>query len=429
MSNNPNINTNYNYSPLLYSEVNSEPKAKAKSSFCPQRDNDLPLTPTKQKTSLFYSSGHSKGYLSRELQSSNFSRYNNNDTYNYNILTSNHASDSSINNNINSVYSPFVIKKSSENYSNPDSQININNLNNSFSLNKSIFNKNYFSPESQNTLPNRKFYTPSPNTVRNEMLSDRFIPMNKGLNLLEKFELTTIYDCKKNSNNSSKLNMHLSQSAYSENLEEEEKINKQASIYNNLLQSNFFGFDHNPEDVVLKNLGKSSNMSMDIDSFSKSDASSRGSIKSKIFKFKSEKKRKKSHVGLTYNTNLKTSLGPIFNSIPNTSNTRSINSLRKIPNRPYKIIEAPRLIDDFYLNLLDWSSKNDIAVGLDNSVYLWSATKSHMINLFTYEEEKYVSGLIWNQNGTELSVGNSEGVVEIWDSMKFSIFIYLSINI
>ena len=32
--------------------------------------------------------------------------------------------------------------------------------------------------------------------------------------------------------------------------------------------------------------------------------------------------------------------------------------------------------DDFYLNLVDWSSNNVLAVGLGNCVYLWNACSS-----------------------------------------------------
>lgn len=42
----------------------------------------------------------------------------------------------------------------------------------------------------------------------------------------------------------------------------------------------------------------------------------------------------------------------------------------KIPSLPFKVLDAPALQDDFYLSLLDWSSKNMLAVGLANSVYL-----------------------------------------------------------
>ena len=37
----------------------------------------------------------------------------------------------------------------------------------------------------------KKFYTPSPNVIKSEKLSDRFIPLDKGINLMEKFNLTT----------------------------------------------------------------------------------------------------------------------------------------------------------------------------------------------------------------------------------------------
>jgi cell division cycle 20-like protein 1 (cofactor of APC complex) len=41
-----------------------------------------------------------------------------------------------------------------------------------------------------------------------------------------------------------------------------------------------------------------------------------------------------------------------------------------------QVLDAPQLQDDFYLNLVDWSSQNVLAVGLGNSVYLWSASTS-----------------------------------------------------
>lgn len=49
---------------------------------------------------------------------------------------------------------------------------------------------------------------------------------------------------------------------------------------------------------------------------------------------------------------------------------------RKISTVPYKVLDAPALQDDFYLNLVDWSSLNVLAVGLGTCVYLWSACTS-----------------------------------------------------
>lgn len=40
------------------------------------------------------------------------------------------------------------------------------------------------------------------------------------------------------------------------------------------------------------------------------------------------------------------------------------------------MLDAPALQDDFYLNLVDWSSQNVLSVGLGNCVYLWNACSS-----------------------------------------------------
>ena len=41
-----------------------------------------------------------------------------------------------------------------------------------------------------------------------------------------------------------------------------------------------------------------------------------------------------------------------------------------------KVLEAPDLRDDFYLNLLDWSQQNILAVALGDKIYLWNAATS-----------------------------------------------------
>lgn len=52
--------------------------------------------------------------------------------------------------------------------------------------------------------------------------------------------------------------------------------------------------------------------------------------------------------------------------------------MRKISKIPFKVLDAPELQDDFYLNLVDWSSLNVLSVGLGTCVYLWSACTSQV---------------------------------------------------
>lgn len=54
---------------------------------------------------------------------------------------------------------------------------------------------------------------------------------------------------------------------------------------------------------------------------------------------------------------------------------------RKISKIPFKVLDAPELQDDFYLNLVDWSSLNVLSVGLGTCVYLWSACTSQVVPL------------------------------------------------
>ncbi|KAG0474156.1 hypothetical protein HPP92_016033 [Vanilla planifolia] len=48
---------------------------------------------------------------------------------------------------------------------------------------------------------------------------------------------------------------------------------------------------------------------------------------------------------------------------------------RYIPQSADRTLDAPDLVDDFYLNLLDWGSRNVLSIALDNTVYLWNSSK------------------------------------------------------
>lgn len=88
---------------------------------------------------------------------------------------------------------------------------------------------------------------------------------------------------------------------------------------------------------------------------------------------------------------------------------------RKIAPNPYRILEAPGLHDDFYLNLVDWSAQNILAVALDSSVFFWNATTSTVHELCDIGEDDQVTSLSWSQRGAHLSVGTKSGQVQIWD--------------
>ena len=54
--------------------------------------------------------------------------------------------------------------------------------------------------------------------------------------------------------------------------------------------------------------------------------------------------------------------------------------------------------DDFYLNLVDWSSQNVLSVGLGACVYLWSACTSQVTKLCDLTQDgDTVTSVSWSE--------------------------------
>ena len=95
---------------------------------------------------------------------------------------------------------------------------------------------------------------------------------------------------------------------------------------------------------------------------------------------------------------------------------------RHIPQAPERILDAPELVDDYYLNLIDWSSQDSIAVALGCTVYLWNAGTGAIDQLMQtdveYDEEDYVTSVNWAPDGKHIAVGTNNAEVQIWDASR-----------
>ncbi|CAD1809232.1 WD domain, G-beta repeat family protein [Candida parapsilosis] len=91
---------------------------------------------------------------------------------------------------------------------------------------------------------------------------------------------------------------------------------------------------------------------------------------------------------------------------------------RAIAKVPYRVLDAPELSDDFYLNLVDWGQQDVLAVGLGDSVYLWDGSTQSVDRLCNLSNKDKVTSLNWIGTGTHLAIGTSKGLVEIWDATK-----------
>lgn len=88
---------------------------------------------------------------------------------------------------------------------------------------------------------------------------------------------------------------------------------------------------------------------------------------------------------------------------------------RRIALAPEKILDAPGLTDDYYLNLIDWSSTNVLAVGLENVVYIWNGDTGAVQEFCKTQADDYVASLQWASDGSYLAVGTGKGDAQIWD--------------
>ncbi|XP_021712664.1 fizzy-related protein homolog [Aedes aegypti] len=116
-----------------------------------------------------------------------------------------------------------------------------------------------------------------------------------------------------------------------------------------------------------------------------------------------------------YNEQCPYSLSPV--SIKSQKLLRSPRkATRKISKIPFKVLDAPELQDDFYLNLVDWSAQNVLAVGLGSCVYLWSACTSQVTRLCDLSSDaNTVTSVSWSERGHQLAVGTHHGYVTVWD--------------
>ena len=290
----------------------------------------------------------------------------------------------------NDFYSPYVKRTISSVIKGSNKSKFNNNVNNYLTTSKKYFPK--------------KLYTPSPNVIKSEKLSDRFIPLNKGTNLMEKFNLMTKF-------NEVDENYNPDDNNNEDSNNECDNDRRNMLLYNELLKLN--ALKENESFSLINKLN--SNCKINVNKGNTNQI-----IKSKIFSWKKVEKTKTNFCYELFDNQKE--------NRNNSNNFEEFKNQRKISQKPYKELITSNLIDDFYLNLLDWSSKDQIAVGCTTSVILWNNNKTQSEILLNYpcrnlEEsenvvEKYVSSLIWSNEGDKLAVGHSLGCVEIYDINK-----------
>ncbi|GAA5854443.1 hypothetical protein JCM8547_001824 [Rhodosporidiobolus lusitaniae] len=115
---------------------------------------------------------------------------------------------------------------------------------------------------------------------------------------------------------------------------------------------------------------------------------------------------------------------PNKGSAASSSSAAAAASRRKIPLVADRVLDAPGMLDDYYLNLIDWSATNLVAIGLAESVYVWNAATGEVTELCHVgsgdsstltEGDEYVCSVKFTEDGSHLAVGLATGPIQIYD--------------
>lgn len=81
-----------------------------------------------------------------------------------------------------------------------------------------------------------------------------------------------------------------------------------------------------------------------------------------------------------------------------------------------RILDAPRLKNDFYLNIMDWGKNNVLAIALGSELYLWNAENRNVVKLFQATRGDYPTSVAWSEDSRFVSAGFKSSKLQLWDA-------------
>lgn len=91
------------------------------------------------------------------------------------------------------------------------------------------------------------------------------------------------------------------------------------------------------------------------------------------------------------------------------------SSFRKLPKEPFKILDAPGLRSDFYLNVVDWSSTDILAVALSHALYVLKDNLTRVEQILEAPPDNEITALSFNSSGSHLFLGYANGATQVVD--------------
>lgn len=108
-------------------------------------------------------------------------------------------------------------------------------------------------------------------------------------------------------------------------------------------------------------------------------------------------------------------LSPVLENYHQKPNFSDIS--RILPTQADRILDAPDIVDDYYLNLISWSDQNILAVALRGRLYLWNGNTGSVEILQDYRNE-IITSVNWMKGGKCLAIGDSSHAIKLIDVDK-----------
>ncbi|KAK6262063.1 hypothetical protein QUC31_007879 [Theobroma cacao] len=94
---------------------------------------------------------------------------------------------------------------------------------------------------------------------------------------------------------------------------------------------------------------------------------------------------------------------------------------RCIPKGAKRILDAPGIRNDYYVNVMSWGKNNILAVALGPELYLWNSKDQSVHKLLHVRGNDCPTSVNWSEDAKTLAVGYMCSNLQLWDAESFKL--------
>ncbi|CAI8584009.1 unnamed protein product [Vicia faba] len=89
---------------------------------------------------------------------------------------------------------------------------------------------------------------------------------------------------------------------------------------------------------------------------------------------------------------------------------------RRLPKKESRVLDAPKIKNDYYTNTMDWGKNNILAVALGTELYFWNSVTTDVSLLFKATGNNYPTSVSWSEDGKYVATGFVHSQLQVWDA-------------